>query len=273
MPYMNKKQFESELKSILRYKSNDEQASEKEALINELISKMEGVRWDVDAALQFVVPTIDNWRLRNDCRSLLIAEKFDAAESYYARVRPEQPWIGYVGDKCVLLQYPHDRIGCTAAILTPEGYVKTPEGRLWINGNSLSYKWCFTARGVDEIGKHGLVYGDGKIILPCVFDYIENDVVIEAQYKGVAFNVTMSDKPFDPEHKLLSYANEYRVADDLFIIFKCFGLKTEHSYSESMAAPLYDGKPLNKEEKREYENTVKAELFAILDEHYRGGLE
>ena len=82
MPYMNKKQFESELKSILRYKSNDEQASEKEALINELISKMEGVRWDVDAALQFVVPTIDNWRLRNDCRSLLIAEKFDAAESY-----------------------------------------------------------------------------------------------------------------------------------------------------------------------------------------------
>ena len=27
MPYMNKKQFESELKSILRYKSNDEQAS------------------------------------------------------------------------------------------------------------------------------------------------------------------------------------------------------------------------------------------------------
>ena len=40
-----------------------------------------------------------------------------------------------------------------------------------------------------------------------------------------------------------------------------------------MAAPLYEGKPLNKEEKREYENTVKAELFAILDEHYRGGLE
>ena len=69
MPYMNKKQFESKLKSILRYKSNDEQASEKEALINELISKMEGVRWDVDAALRLLVPTIDNRRLRKHCRS------------------------------------------------------------------------------------------------------------------------------------------------------------------------------------------------------------
>lgn len=272
MPYMNKKQFESKLKSILRYKSNDEQASEKEALINELISKMEGVRWDVDAALQFVVPTIDNRRLRNHCRSLLIAEKFDAAESYHERVRSEQPWIEYAGDKCVLLDYPHDRIGSTSAILTPEGDVKTPEGLLWINGRSLSYEWCFNARGVDN-GKYGLVYVDGKIILPCVFDYIENDVVIEAQYKGVAFSVTMCDEPFDPEHKFLSNANEYRVADDLFINFRCLGLKTEHSYDEFMAAPLYDGEPLNMEEESEYENTVKAELFAILDEHYRGGLE
>jgi hypothetical protein len=272
MQYIEKKYFESELKDYLDDIFDKEQSDEKEALSKELIAKMGDVRWDVDAALHFVVPTIKNRMLRNDCRSLLIAEKYDAAESYYGRVHSDQPWIGYVGDKCVLLQYPHERIGCTAAILTPEGDVKTPEGLLWINGNSLSYKWCFNARGVDN-GKHGLVYGDGKIILPCVFDYIENDVVIEAQYKGVAFSVTISDKPFDPEHKLLSYANEYRVADDLFINFSCLGLKTEHSYSESMAAPLYDGKPLNKKEKREYENTVKAELFAILDEHYRGGLE
>ena len=257
--------FNLKLAEIMNHmRDMDEEA--KKAAGNEIVAKMDSAGWSIDNALALVIPTIENRRLRNECRRLLIAIEYDAAEDYHKKTASNQPWVDYVGDNCVLIQY-YGSEGTSTAILSPEGEIKTPQGQVWINGRGFSYCWCFTARGVAEQKGYGLVYGDGTIVLPCVFNYIENDVVIEAQYKGVAFNVFFTDDEDKDESKRLYYKS-YRVSEGVFLRISCFGLKTEHDYSESMAAPLYDGEPLTPEEQEEYENKITEEVFSILDKFY-----
>lgn len=235
---IDRRDFESKLTDfIFSLRRTIDEPNRKE-LQTVILSKMERASWNVDKALISVVPEIELKELRNNCRGLLIAYKHSAALSYYGRRDSSQPYVSYAGDDCVLLQF-DDSNGPSTAILSPTGDIKTDKGELYINSKSLSCKWCFTARGVaDKRNKYGLVYGDGSILLPCVFDDIENSLLIEAQYKEVAFLVTFYDNQCEEKD---SYEREYMVKEGLFL-----------NISGGM---------------KQSEDQVK-ELFSILDDFY-----
>ena len=61
---------------------------------------------------------------------------------------------------------------------------------------------------------------------------------------------------------------EFKIGDNLYVGFSCHGLKMEHSYSDSLAVPLYDGDPMTDEQEREYVKQVKERVFSLLDLHF-----
>lgn len=264
MQHIDKDLFEDRLESFIE----EEKDSLKKDQLRSLTQKLEEAKWDVDEVLRSVVPSIEDEDLRDDCRRLLIAAKYDVAECYGCRSYTDEPWVDdYISDDCVLLQYPDEKIGSTAAILTPDGRIKTPEGLIWINGRSFSSRGCFNARAAEVGGKHGLVFKDGKIILPCVFDTIKNSDWIEAQYKGVKFSINLLKEPRDGDSK------NYKISEKLFLNVLCLGRNDEYNYYGAVAVSKKNDEPQNPEEAFESEEAVKAELYSILDEHYRADLE
>ena len=212
--------------------------------INPVIEWIDEVSWDIDRVLLEVVPQIENSDVRNICRTLFLAHKYNASEDYLSRQDINQPWLDYVGDECALLQYREkndDRaFFSSTAILSSQGDILTPKGRIWVGGSSLSFNHCFIARGVKgEHDRMGLVFIDGRILLPCVFDNIVDDVAINTYYN--AFHMKRD--------AMGSYEREYSLGEGLSIII---------SIVVSKIAPD-KGKDAIKS---------MTELFAILDNFY-----
>lgn len=268
MAHVDPDYFKSKLDYFIEKDLHTEDSTEKESLADGIIAKMEKADWDCDEALVSVIPSIGDEVIRNDCRRILLSCKFKAALSYWTKSSSKQPYVDYVGDGCALIQYyENNGTSKTAAIISPSGEVKTPHGQIWINGNSMSYKGCFNARGVGEYkDKAGLVYHDGTILLPCIFNYIENGVLLQAQYNGVKFSIDLSDEPQEDDVLLRSY----QVSDGFFIIVQCHGHLPDVVYDHpAIYIPrMNNGKQLTRQERQDLIDRMASEVFTILDGHF-----
>lgn len=103
--------------------------------------------------------------------------------------------------------------------------------------------------------KKGLLYRDGRYLVPCVFDYVDNNLcgpaMVYLDYVG--FRMAFYDEPFD---------EGYKIGDNLYENFHCHGLKTSHMYSESPCVPLYSGEPMTDDERRAYVKRVAERVYS-----------
>ena len=268
MTHIDPDYFKSNLDDIIEEDFDTEDSAEKESLADGIIAKMEKADWDCEEALVSVIPSIGDEYIRNDCRRILLSCKFKAALSYWTKYSSKQPWLDYVGDGCAFIRYDENNGTDTTAIISPTGEVKTPHGQIWINGNSISYWGCFYARGVGEYkDKAGLVYHDGTILLPCIFNYIENDDWPTAQYNGVEFSIHFSDEPL--EEDVNPRSRSYQVSDGFFLGVKCLGLADEvHSHPAIYIPRMNDSKQLTWQEEEDFIERMASEVFTILDGHF-----
>ena len=252
--------LESRLKHYLSRRDENS-----EAVIQDILDKVGAVSWDVKKALEIVVPTIEDRRLRNDSRRILMSVWLDAAESYYAVSSMNQPYICYVSDLCVLVNYKEQNKPWSTAVFSPEGKVKIPTEVVEINGNSMTGRGFFNAFNYADKRKKGLVFRDGLYVIPCIFDYVENDLDITmVYYKYVGFYIYLSDEPGDEDFG----EKTIKISDTIYMIIRCQGLKKSHTYSDSMATPLYDGEPMTREEELKYVGQITNEVYQQLDNHY-----
>lgn len=265
MAHVDPDYFKSKLEYFIKIDFDTEDSTEKESLADGIIAKMEKADWNCDEALVSVIPSIGDEVIRNDCRRILLSCKFKAALFYRTKSSSKQPWLDYVWDDCALIQYYENNGTSTTAIISPTGEVKTRHGQIWINGNSMSYRRCFNARGVGEYkDKAGLVYHDGTILLPCIFNYIENGVVFRAQYNGVEFSVRFSDKPLKEDVNPLG--RSYQVSDGFFVIVECLGLTdVVYDHPAINILRMKDDKQLTRQEAKDLIERRASEVFTILD--------
>ena len=269
MAHVDPDYFKSKLDDFIEKDLHTEDLTEKESLTDGIIAKMEKADWDCDEALVSVIPSIGDEVIRNDCRRILLSCKFKAALSYWTKSSSKQPYVDYVGDGCALIQYyENNGTSKTAAIISPSGEVKTPHGQIWINPKTISHMGCFIALGVGEYkDKAGLVYRDGTILLPCIFNYIENDVVLTAQYNSVKFNIYLLGKPFEEDVNFLR--RSYQVSDGFFVIVECLGLAdVVYDYPAINILRMNDGKQLTRQEAIDLIERRASEVFTILDGHF-----
>lgn len=268
MAHVDPDYFKSKLDDFIEDDFDTEDSAEKESLADGIIAKMEEADWDCDEALVSVIPSIGDKYIRNDCRRILLSCKFDAALFYETKSSSKQPWLDYVGDGCAFIRYYENDGTSTTAIISPTGEVKTRHGQIWINGKSLSYMGCFIARGVGEYkDKTGLVYRDGTILLPCIFNYIENDACLTAQYNGVEFSIHLSGEAF--EEDVNPRSRSYQVSDGFFVRVACLGLADEvHDHPAIYIPRMNDGKQLTRQEEQDLIERRASEVFTILDGHF-----
>lgn len=269
MAHVDPDYFKSKLDDFIEKDLHTEDLTEKGSLADGIIAKMEKADWDCDEALVSVIPSIGDEVIRNDCRRILLSCKFKAALSYWTKSSSKQPYVDYVGDGCALIQYyENNGTSKTAAIISPSGEVKTPHGQIWINPKTISHMGCFIALGVGEYkDKAGLVYRDGTILLPCIFNYIENHAWPTAQYNGVEFSIHFSDEPLEEDGNPRS--RSYQVSDGFFVRVACLGLADEvHDHPAIYIPRMNNGKQLTRQEKQDLIDRMASEVFTILDGHF-----
>ena len=143
--------------------------------------------------------------------------------------------------------------------------MKIPTEVVEINGNSMTGRGFFNAFNYTDKRKMGLVFRDGLYVIPCIFDSVENCVDITmVYYKYVGFYIYLSDEPGDEDFG----EKTIKISDTIYMIIRCHGLKKSHSYSDSMATPLYDGEPMTREEEFEYMDQITNEVYQLLDNHH-----
>ena len=269
MAHVDPDYFKSKLDYFIEKDLHTEDSAEKECLADGIIAKMEKADWDCDEALVSVIPSIGDEVIRNDCRRILLSCKFKADLSYWTKSSSKQPYVDYVGDGCALIQYyENNETSKTTAIISPSGEVKTPHGQIWINPKTISHMGCFIALSVGEYkDKAGLVYHDGTILLPCIFNYIENGVLLQAQYNGVKFSIDLSGKASKEDGNPRS--RSYQVSDGFFVIVQCLSLADEvHDHPAINLLRMNDGKQLTLQEEDDFIERMASEVFTILDGHF-----
>ena len=268
MAHVDPDYFKSKLDYFIEEDLHTEDSAEKECLADGIIAKMEKADWDCDEALVSVIPSIGDKYIRNDCRRILLSCKFKAALFYETKSSSKQPYVDYVGDGCAFIRYYENNGTSTTAIISPTGEVKTPHGQIWINGRRKSYMGFFIALGVGEYkNKAGLVYRDGTILLPCIFNYIEDHAWPTAQYNGVEFSIHFSDEPLEKDDNPRS--RSYQVSDGFFVRVACLGLADEvHDHPAIYIPRMNNGKQLTRQEKQDLIERMASEVFTILDGHF-----
>ena len=261
MRMIDRKFMESRLKAHLATRTDSN-----EDAIRQILEKIESVDWNIESALVDVVPAIEDKKARNSCRRILVARLYGAAEEYNLVSQSYQSYLDHVSDNCVLMQNRMPDGPSSTTVLYPDGKVRIQPGKLWVNGRSLSWPGLFNAFDAQDNRKMGLLYRDGRYLVPCIFDYVDNDLsgpaIVYSDYVG--FCITFYDKPYSE----ILRNKEFKIGDNLYVGFSCHGLKMEHSYSDSLAVPLYDGDPMTDEQEREYVKQVKERVFSLLDLHF-----
>lgn len=160
--------------------------------------------WIIDSILSEQILQIENKRIRNRFRRFLISEKYNILIDY-PRGGTEEYCIMYADDKCVFVQSPgvireNEIIKKTSTIvLSPQGTVKMPEDVVYIYENTITV-YGFTTRWGD---KFGLFSRKGDVLLPCIFDSIENkDYLLEVSFKGYRYSYVPREDIFSEKYLL-----------------------------------------------------------------------
>lgn len=182
--------------------------SEKETsdLLHNIAEKAD---WIIDSILSEQILQIENKRIRNRFRRFLISKKYNILIDY-PRGGTEEYCIMYADDKCVFVQSPcvireNEIIKKTSTIvLSPQGTVKMPEDVVYIYENTITV-YGFTTRWGD---KFGLVSRKGDVLLPCIFDSIDNnDYLPGVSFKGYRYSYVPIEH-ISSEEYLLKEADE-----------------------------------------------------------------
>ena len=148
-----------------------------------LKSLSEKADWSINEILRSISKlTIKSAKLRKSFRKFLIAQKYGIKESYIVG----RSYVSYVSDECIIVES-EDR--GTSVVLNAQGDIKTDEGKVHINPNSINSSLCFISFGVNkQKGKQGLYSRDGNEILPCIFDSVESKYFpLPLVFEGVKF--------------------------------------------------------------------------------------
>ncbi len=123
----------------------------------------------------------------------MISQKYGIS-NHKPHQRTNEYYVDYASDVCVLIHSPRineDQVLVrpeSTIILTPQGEIKTPEGKVRIDWRS-SGGLGFTAKWD---GKYGLYTFRGDVLLPCVFDDLVAPVLwdqpVKLLYKGFLYN-------------------------------------------------------------------------------------
>ena len=165
-------------------------------------SVAEQAGWNIDVILSETIQTIEDDfdpLLSSDrrdwdwLRGFLISQKYGIS-NHKPHQRTNEYYVDYASDVCVLIHSPRINEGQvpvqpeSTIILTPQGEIKTPEGKVRIDWRS-SGGLGFTAKWD---GKYGLYTFRGDALLPCVFDDLVAPMFwerpVKLLYKGFLYN-------------------------------------------------------------------------------------
>lgn len=172
----------------------------KSDLLDLYCSVSEQADWDIDAILSETIQSIkdDSDPLlssvnRDWLRGFLISRKYGIS-NHKPHQRTNEYYVDYASDICVLIHSPRvnkDQVLVrpeSTIILTPQGEIKIPEGKVWIDwrssgGLGFTVKWD---------GKYGLFTFRGDVLLPCVFENLAApmlwDQPVKLLYKGFLYD-------------------------------------------------------------------------------------
>lgn len=236
-----------------------------ENVLNALLSLAEQSGWDIRTMLFGLEQAVPEKGFRNWCRSFLISVMYNILPRYQRGGTKEYSII-YASDDCVFVHSPriirsNELIKPSSTIvLTPQGDIKTPEGRVWIDKASITWHG-FTAKWNNLLGIYSR---KGDVFLPCVFDDVENSAYLpcgELYYKGFLWKYYQKGR-FDQLKKddILLWANgedHYHIfsyGDNLFDL-KILGPKIG---SSTMALPIEKIDMLKEENKKELLDIIGA---------------
>ena len=172
---------------------------DKDNLLGLYRSVSEQADWNIDAILSETIQTIKDdsdpllSSVRRDWfRGFLISKKY-GIPCHQPHLHKEDYYVDYASDICVLINSPRvmtEQVLVrpeSTIILTPQGEIKTPEGKVRIDWRS-SGGLGFTAKWD---GKYGLYTNKGNVLLPCVFDDLVASVFwdypVKLLYKGFLY--------------------------------------------------------------------------------------
>lgn len=186
---------------------------DKDDLLGLYRSVAEQAGWNIDAILSQTIQTIENDSdplLSSDrrdwhwLRGFLISQKYGIS-NHKPHQRTNEYYVDYASDVCVLIHSPRINEGQvpvqpeSTIILTPQGEIKTPEGKVRIDWRS-SGGLGFTAKWD---GKYGLYTFRGDVLLPCVFDDLVASMLwerpVKLLYKGFLYNFLVEGKKQEME--------------------------------------------------------------------------
>lgn len=228
----------------------------KEEVLKALHSLAENARWNIDNILP-QIDQVENIKVRNWFRRYMISKKFGIQP--YQKGHSNLYEICYVSDDCVLVSCPDN----TSAVLTPQGEIKVPEGKVEINERSLS-PYGFNARWNNMLG---LYTKKGNVLFPCVFEDLSNpfDLSGSLQYKGFLYWYRIESEV--PKEFLISpgivFACDDKIYSIQFVQYNNDGYihKGGVSVSREDEDPFV-GLPYDKKEQLAKQNI--AELFEII---------
>lgn len=147
--------------------------------------------WNINSILENTIQDINDAYLRNWFRRFLIAQKYGILPRC-PKGGSDQYVIVDASDDCVLVYNPRAIVNqglikpTSTIVLTPEGGIKIPEGKVWLNEYSLT-SHGFTAKWN---GKYGIFTRKGNVLFPCLFEDMGNSILADygcVRYKGFAY--------------------------------------------------------------------------------------
>ena len=217
----------------------------KRGLLNLYRSVSEQANWNIDAILSETIQTIKDdsdpllSSVRRDWfRGFLISQKY-GIPCHQPHLHKEDYYVDYASDICVLIHSPRVNKDQelvrpeSTIILTPQGEIKTPEGKVRIDWRS-SGGLGFTAK-CD--GKYGLYTFRGDVLLPCVFDDLVAPVLwdqpLKLLYKGFLYDflvegdkqeIEIGDSDTDDYHSSIAFVGKKNVFSLSFVGYNKYGI-------------------------------------------------
>ena len=217
----------------------------KRSLLNLYRSVSEQANWNIDAILSKTIQTIKDdsdpllSSVRRDWfRGFLISQKY-GIPCHQPHLHKEDYYVDYASDICILIHSPRvnqDQVLVrpeSTIILTPQGEIKTPEGKVRIDWRSAG-GLGFTAKWD---GKYGLYTFRGDTLLPCVFDDLVAPVLwdqpVKLLYKGFLYDflvegdkqeIEIGDCDTNNHHSSIAFIGKKNVFSLSFVGYNRYGI-------------------------------------------------
>lgn len=221
----------------------DEAGISKKEISDLVHSLSDKSHWEIDSILSDQILQINDEQIRNRFRRFLISEKYDILMAY-PRGGTKKYCIMYADDNCILVLSPriireNEIIKPTSTIvLSPQGEVKLSEDIVYINENSITC-YGFTTLWDD---KFGLCSRKGDILLPCVFDSIDNQIYhLQVSFKGYRYTYYhVPQKPIADYSYLLCRADNGLILKSESEIFLLLPLGMDEFIHNGAFSMLFD---------------------------------